>query len=130
MPQSGAKRLYMISIGCCQKIKHVEKKELDEVLKWLKLNIPKLEVIENSYEFGSHYSQLHCHALVRVPSKTSYRHLTRYGDKRVTGSTFHMRWDRVKNMAQISYILKEAHPAKQEQTLDENNYRLVYRFIN
>ncbi len=116
---------YMITISCQQKLDYISKDSIDEVISWLKLSIPSLDVLLYVYENSGKYRQLHWHALVLVRYKFRYKPYTTFGAKHITGNTYIIRWDVVTFLVgALLYLKKDLRYKSQDEILIDNYYSI------
>lgn len=123
--------LYLLTISCQQKSKLVEQRNLDEVILWLKLNIPSLKIYNHSYERSGKHTQLHFHGIVMTKSRFRYKPFIQYGDVEHMHLTYRIQWSRITNyQGAIDYIYKDTQNnlILQDQIITENYYK--YSFFN
>ncbi len=102
--------LYMLTISCNQKLIHISKKDIYQVIMWLKYNIDSLQFIQVHYEYGTIYNQLHLHSIVSVNEDFRWKPYTLYGDVNHLNKTYHIDWRRVFNTSgAIKYIQKDTN---------------------
>ena len=100
--------MYMVSISCQQKKNTVLVEEIMDVIAFLKNNIKKFKIIENRFEYGKMYGQMHWHGLVKVNSNLRWSPFIQYGSLYSHNNTFHIDWQRVYNKQKtIKYITKD-----------------------
>ncbi len=123
--------LYLLTISCQQKSNFVCKKDLDEVLLWLKMNETSFHVYKFVYERSGKYSQFHFHGIIGISSYFRWKPFAQYGDSEYMNNTFRVQWKRINNYeGAVSYVYKDTHNcyAKQQQIFMENVYK--YHFFN
>ncbi len=99
---------YMTSISCQQKLDTICVQQIMDVLIWLTHQIPSLKILENQFETGKVYNQLHLHMLCTVKKHFRWKPFTQYGAKQFTKNTFHIDWKRIYNYNKaLSYIQKD-----------------------
>ncbi len=69
---------YLITIRKCKVFDLVSSKELESVIDRLKYINPAITLINECYETGGHYGQLHVHLVVRSLRRLNYRTLKYY----------------------------------------------------
>ncbi len=121
--------IYLLTIICQQKLHYVSKGELDDVVLWLKMNIPSLHIGILVYETSGHYNQLHYHAVVDVCKDFYYKPFTKWGDIDYNYNTFKVQWSLVYNYGgACAYTQKDLYLQSQKQILIKNYYK--HHFFN
>lgn len=118
---------YLLTIRCCQVLNYIDKKDIDEVILWLKMCIKTLHIATFSYERGGGYKQLHYHAVVHVPVGFRYTPYVKYGDKKHT-TQFKIHWSRITETPErvVRYINKELVYNNQDDIFIMNIYNYHY----
>ncbi len=116
----------MLTIRCSQVLEFITKRDLVEVMLWLKMNIDHMRVYAHVYENSGKYKQLHMHTIVSVDRSFSYRRFTCYGDIKYNKS-FHIDWTKIQDIeGAYHYLLKDLWYKEQEETLIYNIYNNHY----
>ncbi len=121
--------LYLLTISCQQKLIYVSKQDLDEVLLWLKMNIPTFHVYKHSYERSGQYTQLHFHGIIEMTGM--WRQFIQYGDSLYQNKTFRLQFSRITDYpGALKYVLKDTHDSlvRQNNVFLMNYYK--YHFFN
>jgi len=119
--------LYLITIICQQKKHYISKEEIDEVILWLKMNIPSLKILNSVYETSGRYNQLHFHAVATTSTKIYYKPFTQWGDTEYNNNTFKIHWSSIYDYTgACAYIQKDLHYQDQDQILIKNYYKHHY----
>ncbi len=122
---------YMITISCQQKLLYVSKEAIEDVILWLKMNIPSIHIYHCAYERTGKYNQLHFHGVVSVRRGLRYKPFTQFGDREWMNRTFRVQWELITNMGgAIDYVYKDTQnsAALQDQIFDCNFYK--YHFFD
>ncbi len=99
---------YLLTISSQQKKLQISKKDLQDIILWLKMNIPSLNFIEERYEVSGKYTQLHFHGIVSVSSRFQYRAFAQWGDLEHTNKTYRVHWSKMYNYnGALKYIDKD-----------------------
>ncbi len=99
---------YMISISCQQKKHKVSVQQLMDVLGWLKQSINGFKLLQNHFEYGKLYHQLHLHMIVQLPNNFYFKPYTQYGTKHTHNNTFHVDYRKIYDyQGCIEYISKD-----------------------
>lgn len=96
---------YFVTITAYAKKLFIGEDDLDEVIKWLRMN--KVVFTNIVYENSGMYNQLHVHATATIPKGFRWRNYTNYGfgNRRIC---FRIYWKRVfNNVGVIRYMNKD-----------------------
>ncbi len=116
----------MITISANSKKEFISKDNLDDVLRWLRMN--HIRVTDVNYENSGLYKQLHIHALAFTTRGFRWKPFIQYGDN-IHCIGFRVQWVRVHDMVgALGYIRKDTHnnPIKQDQIFISNYYSAHY----
>ncbi len=118
---------YLVTISCQQKKEYIDRLMLDEVIRWLKMNVDHLSIIRSVYENSGKYRQLHWHAIISVPKNFYYRPYTAYGDLSLNMNTYRVQYKKIYDIkGAYKYINKDLRYKTQIDIL-QNNYYSIYR---
>ncbi len=119
------KDLYLITITKYQKLDYVEQHSLDEVVRYLNVEMKSLVVHDKVYESSGLYKQLHIHAIVSIAKEV------RYSDYIYRWFDFKVQYSKIYDLSgAIKYLYKEAKSDLHQENILLYNYFKVYRFID
>lgn len=127
-PRSGTtitthRYIYLVTITKQQKLDHVTKEQIDQIILKIKYKFDDTHLMDYSYETSGMYNQLHCHLILDCPSGLRYGLMTSHNGFRIHWKK--VRYGEVANVQ--SYINKDQLYQTQDQILDINYFKL-YRF--
>jgi len=115
---------YLLTISCQQKKNYVSQLDLDDILLWLKMNVPELKIYEHVYETSGRYSQLHFHGIVTTPASFYFKPFTQWGDLEHNSNTFRLQWIKVYDyIGACAYVQKDLYIQSQDQILIRNYFK-------